>query len=44
MTWENDLVVMTRVLINDLNAPQKNTSTYLEQVLVTAGIIVDSEI
>lgn len=44
MAWETDLVLMTRVLINDLNVPQKNTDSYLQQVLVTAGILSDSEI
>ncbi len=44
MAWSTDLVVMTRVLINDLVTPQKNTDSYLQQVVVTAGILVDSEI
>jgi len=44
MTWDIDLVLMLRVLIGDLNAPQKNTDAYLETVLITAGIIADSEI
>lgn len=44
MAWDTNLVIMTRVLINDLSAPQKNTDSYLQQVLVTAGILADSEI
>ncbi len=44
MAWTTDLVLMVRVLINDLNLPQKNTDTYLQQVIITAGIIADSEI
>ncbi len=44
MAWDTDLVIMLRVLISDLNIPQKNTDSYLQQVLVTAGIIVDSEL
>jgi hypothetical protein len=44
MAWETDLTIMLRVLINDLNTPQKNTDAYLQQVLVTAGVLVDSEI
>ncbi len=44
MVWTTDLVLMLRVLINDLNVPQKNTDAYLQQVLITAGIIADSEI
>ena len=43
MTWDVNLVLMVRVLINDFNAPQKNTDEYLERVLVTAGIYVSSE-
>jgi hypothetical protein len=34
---------MVRVLINDLLTPQKYTDSYLQQVLVTAGVLVDSE-
>lgn len=44
MTWDVNFVLMLRVLINDLNAPQKNTDTYLQRVLVTAGIFVNSQI
>ncbi len=44
MTWDVNLVLMLRVLINDLNPPQKNTDEYLERVIVTAGIFVSSEI
>jgi hypothetical protein len=43
MTWDTDLVLMTRVLISDINTPQTYTDTYLERVLVTAGILVDAE-
>lgn len=42
-TWETDLVLMLRVLINDLNTPQSNTDAYLQRVLVAAGIIVQNE-
>jgi len=44
MTWDVNLVLMLRILINDLNLPQKNTDNYLQRVLVTAGIYVSSEI
>lgn len=43
MSWETNLTIMLRVLINDLNAPQKNTDPYLQQVLVTSAILVESE-
>jgi len=43
MAWDTDLVLMTRVLINDISSPQKYEDAYLARVLVTAGIIVDAE-
>lgn len=43
-TWETDLVLMVRVLINDLNAPQKNTDDYIEQIIVTGGVLVQTEV
>lgn len=42
--WDVDLVLMLRVLLNDLNSPQKNSDIYLQRVLVAAGIFVDNEI
>lgn len=44
MTWDIDLVLMLRVIINDLNSPQKNTDLYLQRILVTAGILMNNEI
>lgn len=44
MSWDVNLITMLRVLINDLNAPQKNTDNYLKQVVITSAIMVDSEI
>lgn len=44
MVWNSDLVLMLRVLIGDIDTPQTYTDTYLKRVLITAGIIVDSEI
>jgi hypothetical protein len=43
MAWQDDMVIMVRVLINDLLAPQKKADAYIEQVIVTAGIFVDQE-
>jgi len=42
--WDTDLVTMLRVLIGDLNSPQKNTDAYLQKILITAGILVSNEI
>jgi hypothetical protein len=44
MAWDTDLVLMTRVLISDITAPQKYSDEYLQRVLVTAGIIVDAKV
>ncbi|UCG02428.1 MAG: hypothetical protein JSW11_00250 [Candidatus Heimdallarchaeota archaeon] len=44
MAWNTDLVLMVRVLINDIDSPQTYTDEYLKRVLVTAGIIVDAEV
>jgi len=43
-TWNVDLVLMLRVLIGDINSPQKNTDLYLQRILITAGIIAQNEI
>lgn len=42
MAWDTDLVFMVRVLVSDIDSPQTYTDTYIERVLVTAGIVVDS--
>jgi hypothetical protein len=44
VAWEADLVLMTRVLMNDYTEPQKYSDTYLRQVLVCAGILVRKDI
>jgi len=44
MAWTTDLVMMLRVLVSDVATPQTYTDSYLSQVLVTAGVIVDAEI
>jgi hypothetical protein len=43
MSWDVDLVLMTRVLVSDITAPQTYADEYLQRVLVTAGMIVDAE-
>jgi hypothetical protein len=44
MAWTDDLVVMTRVLINDLGEPQKYADSYLQRVIVCAGVLVRKDI
>lgn len=44
MAWTTDLVLMVRVLVSDMESPQTYTDAYLEQVLITAGIMVDADI
>ena len=44
MAWDTDLVLMTRVLVSDIDTPQTYADEYIQRVLVTAGIIVDSEV
>jgi hypothetical protein len=34
---------MVRVLVSDIDTPQKYTDAYIQQVLVTAGIITDAD-
>lgn len=43
MAWGTDLVLMTRVIINDITLPQTYSDEYIQRVLITAGIQVDSE-
>lgn len=44
MAWTDDLVVMVRVLINDLGESQKYADSYLQRVLVCAGVLVRKDI
>lgn len=44
MAWTTDLTLMTRVLINDIDSPQKYDDTYLQRTIVTAGILVNVEV
>jgi len=44
MAWDTDLVLMLRVLVGDLNIPQKNTDAYLKRILIAAGILVVNDI
>jgi hypothetical protein len=44
MAWTDDLVVMLRVLINDLGEPQKYVDAYLQRVIVCAGVLVRKDI
>ena len=38
MAWDTDLVVMTRMLVNDFNEPQKHTDDYIRRALVCAAV------
>jgi len=44
MAWDTELVLMVRILINDMATPQSNTDAYIQQVLVAAGVLVDVDI
>ena len=44
MAWDTDLVLMTRVIIKDIDAPQTYTDTYLERVLIVAGLQAQTEV
>lgn len=44
MAWTEDLVLMTRVLINDLTTPYKNSDANLQRTIVCASIIVSQEV
>lgn len=44
MSWDTDLVLMTRVLVSDIDTPQTYTDEYIQRVLITAGMIVDTEV
>jgi len=44
MSWDVDLVWMVRILVGDIDSPQKYTDAYIQRVIVTAGLIVDTEI
>ena len=43
MAWNSDLVLMTRVLVSDITAPQTYDDEYIRRVLITAGMMVDAE-
>ena len=42
--WEDELTLMVRILANDTSAIPRNTDAYIQQVIVTAGILVDADI
>lgn len=44
MAINSDLVLMARVLINDISEPQTYSDEYLSRVIVTAGILADAEV
>ena len=42
--WEDELTLMVRILANDTSAIPRNTDAYIQQVIVTAGILVDADV
>ena len=44
MAWQNDMVGMLRVLINDTEAPQTYTDARLQNLIVVGAIYVDQEL
>lgn len=44
MTWKDNLVLTVRVLIGDINAPQKNTDEELQRIIIAAGLLTQIEI
>jgi len=43
MAWTTNLIWMVRVLISDIDSPQKYTDTYMERVIIAAGIMADAD-
>lgn len=44
MAWQDEMVITTRVLINDLNTPYEFSDSRIEQVLVVAGKYVQFDV
>lgn len=44
MSWQNELTIITRTLINDLNEPYEFSDERLQQILVVAGKYVQFDI
>ena len=44
MAWTDDLVLMTRVLLNDLTEPYRQSDAQLQRTIVCAGILVTKDV
>lgn len=44
MSWQNELTIITRTLINDLNEPYEYSDERIQQVLATAGRFVQFDV
>lgn len=44
MAWQDEMVITTRVLINDLNTPYEFSDSRIEQILVVAGKYVQFDV
>lgn len=44
MAWDTELIVVTRILINDVSTPQSHADAYLQQVLVAAGLMTSVDV
>ncbi len=43
-TWDTDLVLMTRVLVGDIDLPQTYTDEYIQRAIIASAYIVDVEV
>jgi len=44
MAWTDDLVLMTRVLLNDLTEPYRQSDAQLQRTVICAGILVNKDV
>lgn len=44
MAWQDEMIITTRVLINDLNTPYEFSDARMEQVIVVAGKYVQFDV
>jgi len=44
MAWQDEMIITTRVLVNDLNSPYDFSDDRLEQILVVAGKYVQFDV
>ena len=44
MAWQDEMIVTTRVLVNDLDSPSEFSDDRIEQILVVAGKYVQFDV